>query len=474
MADDSIATDLPGESRVGSLRLWGLSTIELHSAWWRSRGIQCVHRGRSFEPVDGVELFLLLDPDQCVVFDLGDIVESIVWNLSEGLRVKVKAMSAESFREELCRGLDGEVVGVRRVYGQDLIEGHHVFLVKSAKAAAVWSRAASRRSGVRSIRDELAELPRKVSVVGRSYDCSERDEQERFVTWLVAGWSRPDTVIDGIEEVKTGIFAIAGCGERLTGKIIAPVWIGATDTVEGDVAVGPEFREDSEETDSSVRVRAISEIDPPKGFRNSRLLPRRTLYGIAKRLFDAASAFVGLVILAPVFLIVAILVITDGGFPVFFGHERQMRGGSNFKCWKFRTMRKDAESLVEALGDMNQADGPQVFIKHDPRVTRIGRYLRKLQLDELPQLWNVLCGQMSLVGPRPSPNRENQFCPAWRDLRLSVRPGITGLWQVRRTRSEGEDFQEWIRFDVEYVRSASFRLDMRILFETVRQILFRG
>jgi lipopolysaccharide/colanic/teichoic acid biosynthesis glycosyltransferase len=173
-------------------------------------------------------------------------------------------------------------------------------------------------------------------------------------------------------------------------------------------------------------------------------------------------------------LSVAIAVVIDDGFPVLFGHTRQKKDGVNFKCWKFRTMRRNAEAMVAELQAMNKADGPQVFIENDPRVTRVGRILRKLQLDELPQFWNVLVGDMSVVGPRPSPDKENQFNPAWREMRLSVRPGITGLWQVERTRTPGQDFQEWIKYDIEYVRSASFRLDLKIIAKTVRNILKRG
>ena len=105
-------------------------------------------------------------------------------------------------------------------------------------------------------------------------------------------------------------------------------------------------------------------------------------------------------------------------------------------------------------------------IRDDPRVTRVGRVLRQFQIDEFPQFWNVLLGQMSIVGPRPSPDDENQYCPAWREQRLSVRPGITGLWQTMRTRAEGEDFQEWIKYDIEYVRRAGFWLDLRICLKT--------
>jgi lipopolysaccharide/colanic/teichoic acid biosynthesis glycosyltransferase len=134
-------------------------------------------------------------------------------------------------------------------------------------------------------------------------------------------------------------------------------------------------------------------------------------------------------------------------------------------------MRKDAEQIKAQLIAENSADGPQFFMENDPRVTRIGRFLRKVQFDELPQFINVLAGHMSVVGPRPSPEKENQYCPAWREARLSIRPGVTGLWQVSRTREPQTDFQEWIRYDLEYVQHQSFVGDLRIIFETVRHII---
>jgi lipopolysaccharide/colanic/teichoic acid biosynthesis glycosyltransferase len=106
-------------------------------------------------------------------------------------------------------------------------------------------------------------------------------------------------------------------------------------------------------------------------------------------------------------------------------------------------------------------------MEKDPRITKVGAVLRKLQLDELPQFINVLMGHMSVVGPRPSPFSENQLCPGWREARLSVRPGVTGLWQIRRTRADGADFQEWIRYDIEYVEKATFLLDLYIIWRTI-------
>jgi lipopolysaccharide/colanic/teichoic acid biosynthesis glycosyltransferase len=190
-------------------------------------------------------------------------------------------------------------------------------------------------------------------------------------------------------------------------------------------------------------------------------------------MIDIAVSVVGLALLSPVLVAISLAVLFDNGWPIVFGHERQARGGRTFRCLKFRTMRRNAESLAKQFREQNICDGPQVYIANDPRVTRVGRVLRRYHLDELLQLVNVLSGDMSLVGPRPSPDRENRLCPAWRDARLSVRPGITGLWQVCRTRQPGLDFQEWIEFDLRYVRDRSFSLDLWILWRTFRGILVK-
>ena len=186
-----------------------------------------------------------------------------------------------------------------------------------------------------------------------------------------------------------------------------------------------------------------------------------------KRAFDLVAAFLALIASLPLWPMIMLAIYLEDGRPFFFGHRRETRGGREFPCWKFRSMRKDAEEIKQRIARENQVDGPQFYIDDDPRITRVGRVLRKTQLDELPQLLNVILGHMSIVGPRPSPHKENQYCPAWRETRLSVRPGITGLWQVKRTRREGLDFQEWIRYDIEYVENASFGLDLKIILATV-------
>jgi lipopolysaccharide/colanic/teichoic acid biosynthesis glycosyltransferase len=136
-------------------------------------------------------------------------------------------------------------------------------------------------------------------------------------------------------------------------------------------------------------------------------------------------------------------------------------------------MHQDADARQQELAKANQVDGPQFKITDDPRVTRVGRVLRRLNLDELPQLINVITGDMSLVGPRPSPFRENQLCVPWREARLSVRPGITGLWQICRDERTSGDFHQWIYYDLLYVRERSLVLDAKILVATALSLAGR-
>ncbi len=187
------------------------------------------------------------------------------------------------------------------------------------------------------------------------------------------------------------------------------------------------------------------------------------IYPVLKRAVDASVSAVMLLLLAPICLLLAALVKLESKGPAFFGHVREGMGGRPFRCWKFRTMYHGADQLQRRLAQLNQMDGPQFKVRKDPRRTHLGAWITKFNLDELPQLWNVLVGQMSFVGPRPSPFRENQVCVPWREGRLSVRPGITGLWQICRHDRDKADFHQWIYYDLLYVRNMSPWLDLKIL-----------
>jgi lipopolysaccharide/colanic/teichoic acid biosynthesis glycosyltransferase len=191
------------------------------------------------------------------------------------------------------------------------------------------------------------------------------------------------------------------------------------------------------------------------------------VYPLVKIVFDRVAAVAALVCLSPLLLLVGILIKLDSRGPVLYADLRETIGGRLFRCWKFRTMQHGAAGEQWKLAQKNQMDGPQFKINGDPRITRLGRWLRKVSIDELPQLLNVVTGDMSLVGPRPSPFRENQICVPWRQARLSVRAGITGLWQVARDERRNGDFHQWIYYDLLYVRHISWRVDLNILIATV-------
>jgi lipopolysaccharide/colanic/teichoic acid biosynthesis glycosyltransferase len=192
---------------------------------------------------------------------------------------------------------------------------------------------------------------------------------------------------------------------------------------------------------------------------------------LVKRLFDIIFSLGILLLISPIFPVIALMLKLTSQGPVFYPARRQGRRGKEFNCLKFRTMMVQADSLQERLRVVNQVDGPQFKIENDPRITGVGKFLRDTCIDELPQFINVLLGQMSVVGPRPSPENENESCPAWRDARLSVRPGITGLWQVRRTRQASMDFQEWVYYDTLYVRNLSLRQDIWICLKTASKLI---
>ena len=476
-ADDRHPVDLP--VGVASGRIWGLEARDIHDAWWRGRGVQCVHIGSEFAPVPGAELFLLLHRHQMVTFDLALIAESMVWNQSRATRVRIVERDDGDYRETVRLSPAGEVLGIGRHYRAEEIAAVRVFLVTRSDLAKSWAESRDSQEGNRNVKAVGRERLASVRVSGHCFDERNPEDRDTMLQRLVAVWPDPQRVIEGVAELAPGVIGLADQASRTSERLIPPVWMGLETDPEGaqETIVGPDLVPDdatvAPET-VGVRVRSINEIVAPRSASPIRLMPSSTIYSVLKRTFDIVVSVLVLLGLSPLFLVVAIGNVVDGGFPIFFGHVRQSRDGRPFKCWKFRTMRKDAESLVEQMKQDNEADGPQVFIRDDPRVTRFGRTLRRLQLDELPQFWNVLIGDMSVVGPRPSPEGENQFCPAWRELRLSVRPGITGLWQVERTRAAGLDFQEWIRFDIEYVRRASFWFDLRICFKTVYNLIARS
>lgn len=197
-------------------------------------------------------------------------------------------------------------------------------------------------------------------------------------------------------------------------------------------------------------------------------IDKRYVYRLGKRVFDFTASLLALIPLSIVFIVIALLIKLDDHGPVFFTQTRVGRHGKEFKIYKFRSMRVDAEDLLERLLAKNQVDGPMFKMKDDPRISRVGKFLRKYSLDELPQLFNVLIGNMSLVGPRPPLPREVAEYTDYDKQRLYVTPGCTGLWQATERNNVG--FAGMVKLDLEYIQNASWWLDLKIIFMTVKII----
>lgn len=193
------------------------------------------------------------------------------------------------------------------------------------------------------------------------------------------------------------------------------------------------------------------------------------MYYFIKRLIDVIGSLSGIILLSPLLLVVALLIKFESKGPIFFHQKRIGLQGKKFKMYKFRSMFVNAEELLDKLKDKNEMSGPMFKMKDDPRVTTIGKFLRRTSIDELPQLLNVLKGEMSLVGPRPNLIREVEQFSEYHKSKFLAKPGLTCYWQVMGRSSIG--FEEWMELDVKYLEERSTWVDLKLIFKTVR-VLF--
>ena len=211
--------------------------------------------------------------------------------------------------------------------------------------------------------------------------------------------------------------------------------------------------------DESIRISTVAQVTEPS-----------TAYVIQKRILDFVGALLGLILLSPLLLIIAIIIkLEDKQASIFFSQERIGLNGQAFRMYKFRSMVSDAEKQLETLLSQNETTGAMFKMSNDPRVTRVGKFMRKTSLDELPQLWNVLKGDMSLVGPRPPLPREVIEYTSYDLQRLSVVPGCTGLWQISGRSNIG--FSEMVELDLLYIKSRTIWMDLMIIIKTFTVLL---
>ena len=219
--------------------------------------------------------------------------------------------------------------------------------------------------------------------------------------------------------------------------------------------------------ESTISAAPQISIDREKTLRSHRR------YWVLRRAQDIVFSLLALILLAPLALLISLAIVLDSpGDGAIFRQRRVGRDGKLFWLYKFRTMCPDAEKRLNELLKLNQMDGPVFKIKGDPRITRVGRFLRKTSLDELPQLLNVLQGDMSIVGPRPALPREVELYSDYQRQRLYVTPGLSCYWQIAPHRNE-MSFDEWVVLDLKYIQERSFWVDWKIIFLTVRAMLMK-
>lgn len=436
-----------------------------------------------------------------VEVDEAVLEEALAWKEAEVLAVTLEP-KRRAYREKLRVGAGGGVLGFRRLYRDEIVpvavppdwphllllrrralerfgsgrsvpasfgdlmhqwREHGVHVESLAVGGLVWDLGSS--AGLSAFFQRVMQGKGDTKVIGAHRDSSISSRARLHGTVIVESDVRVEDGAVILGPTFLGQGARVGRGALVHRCILAPHAQVGTEEVVRDQVISRSFRFCAEaDTAPDAKVE-------PGGNSPFRHWPWFSYARLGKRLIDIAGSMLALALTVLIFPLVAIAIKLNSKGPVFYVHRRQGRHGREFPCIKFRTMVTQAQRLQEDMRAMSDVDGPQFKVVDDPRVTLVGSFLRETNLDEVPQFINVLRGQMSIVGPRPSPDAENQMCPAWREARLSVRPGITGLWQVSHSRKRTNDFQEWIYYDTEYVRNLSLWLDLTIMAKTVKILL---
>ena len=461
-------------ARTPEPTLWGLSVTSLHDRFWEACGFVVVRRGLPLPPQTAHTAYLLCAPEALVLFDA-----SVATTGSARQRVSILQIEDESdgtVRERVVANAEGGFLRIDRLRERPWSDLSRVTITTGRHLAEFWS----------SLTDSVEPWPWLLQVIaadqrttkpvrGLYFDRRNRASIDAFGRRLASIWERPGDEIEGLERFDDRVWKQPDADVARATRMLGSVWIGTGHRIPADAIIaGPAVLWDNlDAAPAPRRTKGQRQLNPTKWVERPIILRRRSLLErTVKRTFDILFSLFALAVTLPVYPIVMLAICLEDGRPFFFGHRREMMHGREFTCWKFRSMRKNAEEIKARLKSRNLSNGPHFYMANDPRMTRVGRLIRKLYIDELPQFINVLLGHMSVVGPRPSPYSENQGCATWREARLSVRPGITGLWQVKRTRQVGSDFQEWVQYDLAYVETGGLLLDLKIILQTIIKVLF--
>lgn len=351
----------------------------------------------------------------------------------------------------------------------DFLSRSLVFAFAALSVPALW---ASRRALAGALRRGwLAEEPLNVLLVGDALDCEALARRTR-----ARALGRLRLASDGLQGSLPVLGTVCEIGAVLAAHPVDQVLLSQRDLpaaalreiAERCEEVGVPFSMEAGFVDRRLARATLERVDDAE-LLTFTALPYDPSALAMKRAMDVLVAGALLLLAAPVLLLVALLIQAEDRGPVLFRQERVGRFGRRFTMLKFRSMHTDAEARLASLAGLNEADGPVFKMAQDPRITRVGRWLRRSSLDELPQLVNVLRGEMSLVGPRPPLPDEVSGYEAWQRRRLSMKPGLTCIWQVSgRSRL---DFETWMRLDLEYIDNWSLGLDLLLLLRTVPAVL---
>ncbi len=467
----------------GTVFSWIPSAVELPS--WVS-----ISQGTYIDQVNEASVTSLLSQTQASVVCLG-IDERLVGH-----------------REQIRYTRDGSIVGFRRHYEDSVLAippfetWPHRLYIRSDCVKHFASLPSSFEAFSEICRAHDLQV-RSYAMAGLSYDLNTAQGQLELVRLI----NRNDDHVQAILKAVPGYQCLdqGPSSPRMRPRVVGKAWVSRTSEVSSDaVLISPVVVSDKVRIEAKVllestivkanvhvRKRTIvsqrvfdgnltachpdvqdeSFWHSPSTQSRFRQWPEWAYINTFKRVVDIAFASIVLVLFLPIFPAIALAIKMNSPGPIFYRARRQGLYGEEFDCLKFRTMKVGSDQLQDKLRTINEVGGPQFKMADDPRISTVGHFLRETYLDEIPQFVNVLKGEMSVVGPRPSPKSENTQCPRWRDARLSVRPGITGLWQLLRTREPLRDFQEWIHYDIDYVKRVSARVDMWICWKTFLQML---
>ncbi len=410
----SVATT-PGSPSLAAFparTIWGLDAFALHTHFWAARGVQVVRQGEPSPIVRHAELFLLTDPRSLVLFKLAPVMDVLNWVNPQVLFLRLHDTRERTYRERVVSDEMDRFLRFERIYdaGRQLAR---VVLSPEREVAELWQSASDPLSAWRRLRRFTPRHDRMTirGVDGNAYDESNPREVAEFVHELLTVWKHPNSTIARAHKHGGGeIWRDTAAHIEPGARTIGPVWIRAGRRLESRTPViGPAVIWDdptSRPPTEAIQWLDIQPTEPP-----AEPLPKdaTTVERVFKRIFDMIFSFLAILATLPIYPFVMLAIWLEDGRPFFFAHMRETIDSREFPCLKFRSMRKDAEKIKAELGKLNRADGPQFYIENDPRLTRVGRFLRKYNIDELPQFFNVLLGHMSVVGPRRAPSERTSI-----------------------------------------------------------------